>query len=102
VKGEEVMGNAVKTLLLISVVLAAVGAINWGLVGLFDFDLVAAISGAGDFGETNAISRTIYIIVGLAGILSLGALPILARRTEEDVRDVAYEANETDRTRRAA
>ena len=58
----------------IGVVLAAIGAINWGLVGLFGFDLVAAITTAGKFGETNVISRILYVIVGVAGILALFAL----------------------------
>ncbi|MDE0171083.1 MAG: DUF378 domain-containing protein [bacterium] len=62
------------TLVNIGVVLAAIGAINWGLVGLFGFDLVAAITTAGKFGETNAISRVLYVIVGIAGVLAFFAL----------------------------
>ena len=58
----------------IGVLLAAIGAINWGLVGLFGFDLVAAITTAGKFGETNVISRIIYVIVGIAGVIALLAL----------------------------
>lgn len=58
----------------IGVVLAAIGAINWGLVGLFGFDLVAAITTAGKFGETNVISRILYVIVGIAGVLAFFAL----------------------------
>ena len=58
----------------IGVILAAIGAINWGLVGLFGFDLVAAITTAGKFGETNVISRIIYVVVGVAGVLALFAL----------------------------
>ena len=58
----------------IGVILAAIGAINWGLVGLFGFDLVAAITTAGKFGETNIISKIIYVVVGVAGVLALLAL----------------------------
>ena len=58
----------------IGVILAAIGAINWGLVGLFGFDLVAAITTAGKFGETNIISRIIYVVVGIAGVLALFTL----------------------------
>ena len=58
----------------IGVILAAIGAINWGLVGLFGFDLVAAITTAGKFGETNVISRIIYVVVGVAGVLAFFAL----------------------------
>ncbi len=50
-----------------------VGAINWLLVGLFRWDLVATLAGRMRFGETSVLSRLIYIIVGLAG---LGAITI--------------------------
>ena len=59
----------------IAIVLAAVGALNWGLVGLFNFDLVALIAGGLKFGETNVISRIIYILVAIAGIVALTAIP---------------------------
>jgi uncharacterized membrane protein YuzA (DUF378 family) len=47
--------------------LVIVGALNWALVGLFEFDLVAAITGS-DFGETNFVSRIVYILVGVSGL----------------------------------
>ncbi|ANN68476.1 DUF378 domain-containing protein [Bordetella bronchialis] len=47
----------------IALVLAIIGGLNWGLVGAFSFDLVAAIFGAG-----SAIARVIYILVGLAAL----------------------------------
>ena len=62
------------TLETIGVVLAAIGALNWGLIGLFGFDLVAVITTAGKFGETNIISRILYVIVGIAGIFALISL----------------------------
>lgn len=55
----------------IGVILAAIGALNWGLVGLFRFDLVAAITTAGKFGKINVISRIVYVLVGIAGVLAL-------------------------------
>ena len=55
----------------LAIVLAAIGAINWGLVGLAGFDLVATITTAGKFGDTNAISRIIYVVVGIAGAMVL-------------------------------
>ena len=61
-------GVAMDTL---AIVLAAIGAINWGLIGLFGFDLVAAITTAGKFGDSNIISRIIYVIVGIAGVIAL-------------------------------
>ena len=78
-----------KVVLMIALILAAIGAINWGLVGLFEFDLVAAITGAGDFGEMNTLSQIIYVVVGVAGIVSLAALSAIAKaRDAEDVDDL--------------
>lgn len=48
----------------IALILAVIGGINWGLVGLFRFDLVAYIFG----GQTATVSRVIYVLVGLAAI----------------------------------
>jgi uncharacterized membrane protein YuzA (DUF378 family) len=48
-----------------------IGALNWLLVGLFKFDLVAAIAGGMRFGQTNGLSRLIYVIVGLCGLASI-------------------------------
>ena len=47
----------------IALLLAIIGALNWGLIGLFSFDLVAFIGG-----QMSAISRIIYSFVGLAGL----------------------------------
>jgi len=46
-----------------ALVLAVVGALNWGLVGIFKFDLVAAI-----FGDMSALSRIVYALVGAAAV----------------------------------
>ena len=48
-----------------SYILVLIGAINWGLVGLFRFDLVATI-----FGDMSLISRSVYSLVGLSAIVS--------------------------------
>lgn len=50
----------------IPMLLLIVGGLNWGLIGLFDFNLVATL-----FGEESAISRIIYIAVGLSALYSL-------------------------------
>lgn len=50
--------------------LAIIGCINWGLVGIFKFDLVSWIFG----GQTAGLSRVIYTIVGLAGIWCISLL----------------------------
>jgi uncharacterized protein len=48
-------------------ILVVIGAINWGLIGFFQFDLVAAIFG----GQGAIVSRIIYALVGLAGLWSI-------------------------------
>ena len=58
--------------------LVLVGGLNWGLVAVAEFDLVAWIFGGMDFGETNAASRVVYGLVGLAAVYGIGAL--LSRR----------------------
>ncbi len=52
---------------LLAAVLLIVGGLNWGLVAIAEFDLVAWIFGL-DFGETNAASRIVYGLVGLAAV----------------------------------
>lgn len=64
------MGQALLTI-------AIIGAINWGLVGFFNFNLVDAILGGGTREETSTFSRVIYAIVGLAGLASL--VPLFKR-----------------------
>lgn len=51
----------------ISLTLIIIGAINWGLIGFFQLDLVAAIFG----GMSTILSRIIYSLVGIAGLYSL-------------------------------
>ena len=58
----------------IAIVLAVVGALNWGLVGLFKWDLVAFIGGKLEFGEVNAFTRIVYVLVAIAGVVSLTAI----------------------------
>jgi len=64
-------GNGMEMVQTIAIILAAVGALNWGLVGLFKFDLVALIAGGLKFGDVNALSRIIYVLVAIAGIISV-------------------------------
>ena len=60
----------------IALILTIIGALNWGSIGLFKFDLVAWIFG----GQTSVISRIIYVVVALAGIWCISLL----FRPEED------------------
>lgn len=71
-----------KALDLVTLVLVIIGALNWLLVGLFEFDLVAEITGD-SFGDTNVISRIIYILVGLSGIYLLSLLARIAGRDDD-------------------
>ena len=60
----------------LALILAIIGALNWGGIGLFGFDTVAWICG----GQLSAVSRVIYTIVALAGIWCIS---LLFRRREE-------------------
>ena len=67
-----------KALKLIALILVVVGGLNWGLVGLFRFDLVAAL-----FGDMSAISRIVYVLVGLAAVVL--ALTSLSKKAPKEV-----------------
>ena len=54
----------------IALILAIIGALNWGSIGIFSFDLVAFVCG----GQTATLSRVIYTLVGLAGIWCISLL----------------------------
>ena len=62
----------------IALILSIIGSINWGLVGIFQFDLVAWLFG----GQSGVISRIIYALVGLAG---LWCITLLFRRGREKI-----------------
>ena len=57
----------VKVLYYIALTLVIIGALNWLLIGLFSFDLVATL-----FGNMSVFSRFVYVLVGIAGIISIG------------------------------
>ena len=61
----------------LALILTIVGGLNWGLVGLFRFDLVATIFGGMEFGETNLASRIVYTAVGLSALYLLGRIRAL-------------------------
>ncbi len=65
-------GNGV--LWTIALVLLIIGGLNWGLVGLFGIDVVASL-----FGSMSAVSRLVYVLVGIAAIVSIFVLPRVAR-----------------------
>lgn len=55
-----------KTLDYIALILVVIGALNWGLIGFFSFDLVRAI-----FGDMTVISRIVYALVGISGLYAI-------------------------------
>ena len=65
--------------------LLIVGGLNWGLVAIAEFDLVAALVGL-EFGETNAVSRAIYGLVGAAAVYQLAQQHAIRRRWSRDPR----------------
>ena len=66
----------------IALILVIVGALNWGSIGLFQFDIVAWICG----GQSSLLSRIIYTLVGLAGIWCISLL-FRARETFDKIED---------------
>jgi hypothetical protein len=72
-----------KNLDMLAIALLIVGGLNWGLVAIADFDLVATVVGL-DFGETNAASRIVYALVGLAAVYEAARLPNILRSTDSD------------------
>ena len=63
--------------------LLVIGGLNWGLVAIAEFDLVAWVVGL-EFGQTNAVSRVVYGLVGLAAIYQLAQQHAIRRRWSRD------------------
>jgi uncharacterized protein len=68
-----------KNLDVLAAILVVVGGLNWGLVAVAEFDLVAALVGL-EFGETNAVSRVVYGLVGLAAAYQIAQQAAIRRR----------------------
>lgn len=68
-----------RTVHYIALILVIVGALNWGLVGLFRFNLVAAL-----FGADSALSRVVYVLVGAAAVVLLLTSTVLASPSMRD------------------
>lgn len=58
-----------ETLQKVALIFTIIGAINWGLIGLFDIDLVATL-----FGNMSILSRIIYVVIGVCGLINIGIL----------------------------
>lgn len=74
-----------KAMNLITLILVIIGGINWGLVGFFEFDLVAAIFG----GQEAVLSRLVYILVGLSALWQIYPFSIAMQNGE--IRAERYE-----------
>lgn len=64
-----------KYLYSISLILTVIGAINWGLVGVAHFDLVAYL-----FGTMSSVTRVVYALVGIAGVIVLASMSGWAKK----------------------
>jgi uncharacterized protein len=75
---------------IVTLLLVIVGGINWGLVGLFDVDLVTAIfgNGAAETATSSAAARVIYILVALSALYQISTLVRMGSGSTD--RDVAY------------
>ncbi|MFD3156038.1 DUF378 domain-containing protein [Haloimpatiens sp. FM7330] len=67
-----------KTLDTIALLLVIIGAVNWGLIGFFQFDLVAAL-----FGTLTTFSRIVYALVGISGLYAISFFGKDRRRVED-------------------
>ena len=74
-----------KKLDILAAVLVAVGGLNWGLVAVAEFDLVAALAGL-EFGETNAATRVVYGLVGASALYQVLQQHAIRRRWSRDAR----------------
>lgn len=75
-----------KTLHWIALILLIVGGLNWLLIGVFDFNLVAAI-----FGDMTPLARVVYTLVGLAALYTLFVSGRLVNGDRRDVLDARIE-----------
>jgi len=62
--------DKMETLQKTALILTIIGALNWGLIGVFEFDLVASLFG----GMNTALARIVYALIGLAGLINIGLL----------------------------
>ena len=83
-----------RSLNIITLILVILGALNWGLMGLFQLDVVATLFA----GPQSTLSRILYILVGLAGLYQIVPLINALTGDVEDVSDSSTSALDYDRT----
>ncbi len=74
----------------IALVLIIVGALNWGLIGLMNFNLVTTL-----FGEGSTLTRIVYILVGLSGVAALTIFPVIMGRNDHHTTHLGTETDST-------
>ena len=67
-----------KVVEIIALILNIIGGINWGLVGLFDYNLVDSL-----FGEGSVIAKVIYVLVGISALFAITTVVKLAKKTDQ-------------------
>ncbi|MYL21146.1 DUF378 domain-containing protein [Halobacillus litoralis] len=72
-----------------ALLLIIVGAVNWGLIGLFQYDLVAGLFGGGE--QSAVLSRLIYTAVGISGLIAISLYFIPAAQNSDVKADAAVE-----------
>ena len=67
-----------KVVEIIALILNIIGGINWGLVGLFDYNLVDSL-----FGEGSVIAKVIYVLVGISALFAITTVVKFAKKTDQ-------------------
>ena len=67
-----------KVVEIIALILNIIGGINWGLVGLFDYNLVDSL-----FGEGSVLAKVIYVLVGISALFAITTVVKLAKKTDQ-------------------
>ena len=67
---------------ILAATLLVIGGLNWGLVAFANFDLVAAITGAGSFGNKNLVGAVVYGLVGLSAVYYATRLKAMQRQLQ--------------------
>jgi uncharacterized membrane protein YuzA (DUF378 family) len=83
-------GKGTSTLLKVAMLLAIVGAVNWGLIGFFNWNLVDAIFGGGPREMTSIASRVVYALVGVAGLIAIASLRRITSIEHDSPSSVPY------------
>ena len=71
-----------KKLDILAATLLVIGGLNWGLVAFANFDLVAAITGAGSFGNKNLFGAVVYGLVGISAVYYATRLKAMQRQPQ--------------------